>query len=72
MGKYRNIIQSWYEENNHHPQDDERFYEIVLESKDEKISLDIFEAVIGNNENAVNVYKRYEDLRNFLSFIHKK
>ncbi len=72
MEKYKELIQHWYELNNNHPCDDERFYDIVLKSKEEKISLDIFEAVIGNNENAVNVYKRYEDLRNFLSFIHKK
>ena len=71
MEKYRKLLPSWFEENNNHPDDDKRFYELVLKSKDEKISLDIFEAVIGNNGAAENVYKRYEDLRNFLFFIQE-
>lgn len=63
-------IENWFKNNNGHPFDDERFYKIVIDSVSDKISEDVFIEVMGE-EKAIEYYKRYEELRNFLLYVKK-
>ena len=64
-------IKDWVNTNNGHPCDNESLYGIVVDTIDNKISETIFDEVIGEKK-AVEVYSRYEDLRNCLLFYKKR
>lgn len=60
-------IRMWYmERNQHHPTCDHDLYDIVINSLEQKISYDVFLRTGTDNQNVVNAYKRYEDLRSCL------
>ena len=56
-------VRNWYDTNKGHLCDDKSLYSIVIETLDEKLSEVVFEKAIGNKEDVVAAYRRYEDLR---------
>lgn len=66
-------IKNWFKWYNHHPTDDERFYEIVAETRLNKLDDSVFEEALSNVDSDVvnQIYLRYEDLWHFMSFINK-
>lgn len=66
-------IRNWYKWNNHHPLDDKWFYEIVAETRLNKLDDVVFEEALSDTDsNIVNqIYSRYEDLWCFMSYIFK-
>lgn len=65
-------IKNWYDISNQHPNDNDVFYDIVIDSLDCKIDLCEFEEVIRNENLACCVYNRYEDLRNCVLLYRKQ
>lgn len=65
-------IKNWYNLNNQHPNDNDMFYDIVINSLDSKIDFDEFEEAIVDVNSAYCVYKRYEDLRNCVLLYRKQ
>lgn len=67
-------IKSWYVMDNNHPLDNERFFDIVIDSMTEKISIEVFrEALTEVNSDITEdeiftVYNRYERLWTFLNY----
>ena len=63
--------------NNNHSLDDERFFDIVIDSITDKISIEIFrEAIMEVNptiteDEFFSIYCRYEELRTFLTYYLK-
>ncbi|MBQ6037561.1 MAG: hypothetical protein IJL37_02690 [Bacteroidaceae bacterium] len=74
----KELIKNWFRLNNNHPEDDNRFYEIVIQSIDNKIGKDVFEAALREvspevaDDEISAVYCRYEDIRCFLVYYVKK
>lgn len=74
----RERIASWFRINNNHPLDDNRFYDIVIDSIDNKIELSTFENGIRDvneeiEENEINdIYMRYELLHSFILYYMRK
>ena len=70
-------IKNWYGMNNNHSLDDERFFDIVIDSITDKISIEIFrEAIMEVNpkiteDEFISIYCRYEELRTFLTYYLK-
>ncbi len=62
-------LQSWFLTNNNHPKDNERLYEIVKLTMNEKISVDDFYKVVKRKPKTS--YRRYEDLHNFAKYLNK-
>ena len=70
----RERITRWYRNNNNHPLDDNCFYDIVIDSIDNRIEQSTFENAIRDvnediEEDKVNdIYKRYELVHSFLLY----
>ena len=66
-------IENWYSIGRKNPSDDERFYEIVVETRLNKLDDSVFEEALSDTDpDVVNqIYLRYEDLWHFMSFIYK-
>lgn len=62
-------LQNWSLTNNDHPQDNERLYEIVKLTMNEKISEHDFYKVV--NRKPKTSYRRYEDLYGFAKYLNK-
>lgn len=63
-------LKNWSLNNNGHPKDDERLYEIVMSTLNEKISENDFLKIV--KKRPKTSYRRYEDLRCFAKFLSKK
>lgn len=67
-------ISRWFRNYNHHPLDDNLFYEIVIDSIDNKIELSIFENALREvnkeiEDDVINdIYIRYELLHSFFLY----
>ena len=74
----RELIFNWYNINDGHPLDDRRFYDIVIESVENKIELSTFEDALRDvnehlsDEEIRDVYSRYEDLRCLLNYYNSQ
>lgn len=70
----REQIELWYRNNNGHPLDDNRFYDIVISSIGNKVEQSTFENAIRDvNENVLSedidtIYMRYECLYDFIVY----
>lgn len=70
----RELIRGWFNINNGHPNDDERFYEIVKNSIEYKVEIEVFTEVLREirqeitDDEIARIYCRYEDLRNCLIY----
>lgn len=74
MEELKELVKNWLSIGAKHPYDDERLYEIVIQSYPQKIDIELFEEVcenVNSSEEAVSIYKRYEDLYGFLTFLKK-
>lgn len=67
-------IKNWYGMNNGHLLDNERFFDIVIDSMTGKISDEDFREAIMEVDSEIKeddiseIYKRYEELRTFLKY----
>ena len=67
-------IKRWFMLNNGHVCDDQRFYDIVISSVDNKVEYKTFEEAIRECKEDItdrqinDIYIRYEDLWNFLKY----
>lgn len=67
-------IKRWFMLNNGHVCDDQRFYDIVISSVDNKVEYETFEEAIRECKEDItdrqinDIYIRYEDLWNFLIY----
>ena len=67
-------IRSWYVMDNNHPLDNERFFDIVIDSIMDKIGVEVFrEALMEVNpeiteDKILTIYNRYEMLWTFLKY----
>ena len=74
----RELLLNWYRVNNGNPLDDQRFYDIVIESVDNKIDQSTFEDVLRevkeniSDEEIEEIVFRYEDLHCFLKYFNSK
>ena len=70
----REQIVAWYNYNNGHPLDDNRFYDIVISSLGNKLEQSTFENALHDanedihDEEIERVYMRYETLYDFLLY----
>lgn len=62
-------LQNWSLIDNGDPEDNERFYEIVKLTMNEKISENEFYKVVKKKQ--ITSYKRYEDLYGFAKYLNK-
>ena len=76
MEESRKMIQNWLSIATTHPSDDERFYDIVINSYPNKIDDQVFEDAcntVGNAQiDSDDVYSRYEDLYFFMKYLKEK
>lgn len=67
-------IKNWCRHNNNHECDHQLFYDIVINSLDEKIDEDTFDEALREGKPEIKedeiskIYARYEDLRSLLSY----
>ena len=65
------LIRNWYTLNNNHPLDDARFFDIVKDSIQDNIEMEVFQRAVENVNPAVteeelsDIYSKYELLREF-------
>lgn len=70
-------IKNWFRMNNNHPEDNERFFDIVIDSEKDAVERDVFEEAMRQiNENVSeeevdNAFCKYQDLREFLLYLHR-
>ena len=70
----REQIVAWYNYNNDHPLDDNRFYDIVIASLGNKLGQETFEDALRDanegilEEEIESIFIRYETLYDFLSY----
>jgi len=62
-------LHNWSLNNNGHPKDDERLYEIVMSTLNEKISENDFLKIV--KKKPKTSYRRYEDLYGFAKYLKK-
>ena len=70
----RDMIQNWLTIGINNPQDDERLYEIVMKSSENKADLQDFidaNESLGEKFDADEIYKRYEDLYCFMKYYNR-
>ena len=73
----RERITKWFKNNNNHPLDDNGFYEIVIDSIENKIEQSTFENAIRDvNEDIAeddinDIYMRYELLHSFILYYRR-
>lgn len=73
----RERITRWFRNNNNHPLDDNSFYDIVIDSIENKIEQSTFENAIRDvNEDIAeddinDIYMRYELLHSFISYYRR-
>ena len=72
-------IKDWSEIQNGHPLDEQRFYDIVIDTLENQLDEESFLQAITDQGidvtqdiDVTNVYKRYEDLRNCLLYYRTK
>lgn len=68
----REMIQNWLTIGTTNPQDDNRFYEIVVKAFPQKIEFEDFDDAVKTVTGSYGVdelYHRYEDLHNFMNYL---
>lgn len=68
-------IGHWLKNDNGHPKDNKRFFEIVANSfpkkLDQQLFVDVYVAIKGeeNPDKTVDIYRRYEELYDFMLYL---